>query len=138
LELDRIITLTYIVRGGTYLYKIQFYKDPSGHRPVREFILELSRKKGKNSRINLGKIQDYIKALRQYGTRLGEPYVKHIEGDIWELRPLRNRIFFVGWTEGKFILLHHFMKKTGKTPKREVEKAKREYADFIKRSDENE
>jgi|GEM_PF-2696192 len=24
--------------------------------------------------------------------RVGEPVVKHIDGDIWELRPLSNRI----------------------------------------------
>ena len=44
--------------------------------------------------------------------------------------PLKNRIFFVGWAGGSYVLLHHFMKKTQKTPKREIEKAKRELADL--------
>ena len=25
---------------------------------------------------------------------IGNPIVKHIEGNLWELRPLKNRIFF--------------------------------------------
>ncbi|WP_414733473.1 hypothetical protein [Acetobacterium carbinolicum] len=32
--------------------------------------------------------------------------VNHIEGEIWELRPLRDRILFVGWEDNRFILLH--------------------------------
>lgn len=62
------------------------------------------------------------------------PYVEHLDGEIWELRPLRNRILFAGWTDGGFVLLHHFLKKTRKTPKREIEQAKRELADFKERS----
>ena len=29
--------------------------------------------------------------LIENGLALGIPYVKHLEGEIWELRPLRNR-----------------------------------------------
>ena len=64
-----------------------------------------------------------------------ENYVKHIDGDIWELRPIRNRILFAGIVGGRFVLLHHFVKKTQKTPVREIEQAKRELKDFIERSD---
>ena len=59
--------------------------------------------------------------------------MKHLDGDIWELRPLRDRIFFAAWIDDAFILLHHFMKKTQKTPKAEIEKAKRELKDFKRR-----
>lgn len=55
-------------------------------------------KHNKDSRINLNKIRDYIKILQIHGTRAGELFVKHIEGDIWELRPLKKRILFIGWT----------------------------------------
>jgi phage-related protein len=34
---------------------------------------------------------------------------------------------------GKFVLLHHFMKKTQKTPPREIEQAERELKDFVAR-----
>lgn len=34
---------------------------------------------------------------------------------------------------GGYVLLHHFMKKTQKTPAREIEQAKRELADLMER-----
>lgn len=71
--------------------------------------------------------------MRIYGTRAGEPYIKHINGDIWELRPLRDRIFFVAWVNDSFVLLHQFVKKTPKTPKREIKLAQKEYANLKKR-----
>lgn len=55
------------------LYEIHFYKDKNGREPVKEYIAELASKTDKDSRIKLTKIRDYIKALSEYGTRLGEP-----------------------------------------------------------------
>ena len=82
------------------MHKIHFYKDKNGNEPVGEYIAKLARKKDKDSRIKLNKIRDYIKVLSEYGTQAGEPYIKHLDGEIWELRPLRDRIFFVGWING--------------------------------------
>lgn len=115
------------------MHPIYFYKDRNGREPVKEYLQELAKKKDKDSRIKSDKINDYIEALKQYGKQLGEPYIKHLDGDIWELRPLRDRILFVAWHEGGFVLLHQFMKKTQKTPAREIEQAKRELADLIER-----
>jgi len=120
-------------KGKSYLHKIHFYKDRNGKEPVLDYLRELTSKKDKDSRIKVNKINDYIEILSQYGTQAGEPYIKHLDGDIWELRPLRDRILFVAWHNGSFILLHQFMKKTQKTPAREIEKAKRELADLIER-----
>lgn len=53
----------------------------------------------------------YVKALSQYSTQIGEPCIKHLDGDIWKLRSIRDRILFVAWLDGNYILLHHFMKK---------------------------
>ncbi len=115
------------------MHKIYFYKDKNGNEPVLKYITELSRKKDKDSRIKLNKIGDYIEMLRCYGAQAGEPYIKHLDGEIWELRPLRDRILFVAWIDGGYVLLHQFIKKTQKTPKREIEKAKRELADLMER-----
>lgn len=115
------------------MYKVHFYRDENGNEPVLDYLKELTSKKDKDSRIKADKINDYIEILSQYGTRVGEPYIKHLDGEIWELRPLRDRILFVGWVNGSYVLLHHFMKKTQKTPAREIEKAKRELADLIER-----
>ena len=120
------------------VHNIYFYKDKNGNEPVLEYMRELASKKGKDSRIKLNKINDYIELLSQHGTRAGEPYIKYLDAEIWELRPLSDRILFVAWIDGSFVLLHHFMKKTQKTPKREIEQAKRELADLKERGLDNE
>ena len=106
------------------MHTIYFYKDKNGNEPVLDYMRELARK---------NKLNDYIELLSQHGTRAGEPYIKHLEDEIWELRPLRDRILFVAWLDGSFVLLHHFVKKTQKTPRREFEKAKRELKDLKER-----
>lgn len=88
----------------------------------------------KNAKINKNKIFAYIKALQEYGTRIGKPIVKHIEGNLWELRPLSNRIFFFYWKDNKFVLVHHFIKKSQKTPRKEIETALRNVKDWIERN----
>ena len=108
------------------MHEVYFYKDRNGKEQVADYLAELAKKKDKDSRIKLNKIRDYIHILRKYGTQAGEPYIKHLEGDIWELRPLRDRILFVGWINDSYVLLHIFMKKTQKTPAREIDKAKRD------------
>ncbi|MBQ3029055.1 MAG: type II toxin-antitoxin system RelE/ParE family toxin [Lachnospiraceae bacterium] len=117
------------------MHEIIFYKNTKGKQPVLEYMQELSKSNGKDSRIKLNKINDYIQALSVYGTeQLSETYVKHLDGDIWELRPLRDRILFAGVVDGRYVLLHQFMKKTQKTPIREIRKAKNELKDFKERS----
>lgn len=74
-------------------------------------------------------------ALAKYGTRIGKPFVKHIDGNLWELRPLSNRIFFFYWKDNQFVFVHHFIKKSQKTPKKEIEKARKNIKDFLERND---
>jgi len=118
------------------MFEVEFYEDRSGSEPIKDFIVELQKKgqTGKNDRIRSEKILTYIRVLQEYGTRAGEPYVKHIKDDIWELRPLDDRIFFFYFRDKTFVLLHHFLKKTKKTPGRELEHAKRNLADHLERS----
>ena len=118
------------------MYTVEFYEDTNGNSEVRDYMERLVQHSltDKNARINKNKIFTYIKALQEYGTRVGSPIVKHITGDLWELRPLSNRIFFFYWKENKFVLLHHFIKKTQKTPKKEIETAIRNMKDWIERN----
>ena len=120
------------------MYEIHFYKDKNGKEPVKEYISELAGRKDKDSRIKLNKIMDYLKVPSEYGTRAGEPYIKHLDGDIWELRPLRDRILFAAWNGSGFVLLHVFLKQTQKTPPREIERAKRNLTDYQERRKHNE
>lgn len=115
------------------MYKIYFYKDRKGNHPVADYFNLLAAQNNKDSRIKATKIRDYIKSLSLYGTQIGKPYLKHLEGEIWELRPLRDRILFAAWIDNSFVLLHTFMKKTQKTPKAEIEKAKKELSEIRQR-----
>ena len=114
------------------MYNIVFYEDERGTSDVKELIRDLDRRAdtNKDARINRNKIVAYIDLLEEYGTRIGEPVTKHLDGDIWELRPLSNRILYAYYEADTFVLLHYFEKKTQKTPKREIDKAKREIEDY--------
>lgn len=118
-------------------YRVKVYRNSRGEEPISDYIngLRASAETNKSNRIRLNKIDYYIQALRQYGTRIGEPYVKYLEDEIWELRPLNDRIFFFYWKDSNFVLLHHFQKKTQKTPRREIEQAIRNKNDLIRRSE---
>lgn len=118
-------------------FKVRFYKDKQGRQPALEYIRELSEKSDKDSRINLNKINDYIETLKQYGTRIGKPFVKYLDKGIWELRPLGNRIFFVVWVNETFVLLHAYEKKSQKTPEKELKRALQEYKDLLERGLDN-
>lgn len=120
------------------IFEVILYEDEKGHNPVLEFLTELANTNGKDSRVRLKKVQDYINILQTYGNIVGAPVMKHLDGEIWELRPLRDRILFAGVVGGKFVLLHQFLKKTQKTPKREIEQAKKELEDYLERSDSDE
>jgi len=120
------------------MHEIKFYRRKNGETPVLDYIRELEQGTGKDSRIKLEKINDYIETLKEHGTAAGKPYVDHLGGDIFELRPLRDRILFAAWVGDAFLLLHIFMKQTRKTPKNEIEKAKRELQDFKEREAANE
>ena len=108
------------------MYKIIFYKDKNGKSEIIDYINKLSkiRNKNKDSKIKFTKIVSYIDLLSRNGLKLGNPYIKHIDNEIWELRPLRDRILFAYLDKNKFILLNQFLKQTQKTPKKEIEKAK--------------
>lgn len=117
------------------MYTVEFYKDVNDHCEIGEYFAELAEKvkTDKNARINMNKIAEYILLLKRNGTRIGYPVVRPIEGDVWELRPLKNRIFFFYWEENKFVLLSHYMKKSQKAPKREIEKAKANMRNWLER-----
>ena len=116
------------------MYDIEFYEDINGKSEVYEYIQQLRKNLNKENKQKLKKIDMYIDLLSEKGLKLTEPYIKKIDKEIWELRPLRDRILFASWCNNKFILLSVFMKQTQKTPKREIEKAIRLLEDYKIRS----
>lgn len=120
-------------------YEVIFWQDINGFSETQDYIYELKEKsiKSKDARIKLNKIVEYIDILECYGTQVGEPYVKHLDGELYELRPLRDRFIFFYKKENKYIILNHFVKKTQKTPRKEIEKAYRLIDNFTERDNTN-
>ena len=114
-------------------YEVEIYEDKKGHSKIMEWIKELDSHSTKENKTTLKKLYYQIERLEYDGTFVGEPLVKQIDGKLWELRPVPNRVFFASLEDNQLVLLHQFRKKTQKTPKREIEQAKRELTDWIER-----
>ena len=119
-------------------YTVEFYEKANGESELWDFLEELREKSktSKDARIQYKQASLYIQLLQDNGTRLPENVTKHLEEDIWELRPGSNRVLYFYYKNDTFVLLHHFRKKSQKTPRREIEKAKAERDDYISRKEE--
>ncbi|KMO85199.1 phage derived protein [Megasphaera cerevisiae DSM 20462] len=118
------------------MYKIEFYENQHSESEVWDFLeaLRVKSKNSKDARVQYNQIIFYIDLLAQNGTNLPVNITKHLEEDIWELRPGNNRVFYFYYDESQYVLLHHFRKKSQKTPKREI-RAKAERDDYIRQKE---
>ena len=119
------------------MIQIEFYKDRHGFSEVWNWLedLRIKVRSVKDARIQYKQVLYSIQLLADNGTMLPDTIVKHLDEDIWELRPGNNRVLF--FFKGKgcgYVLLHHFRKKTQKTPIREIIKAKAERDDYLQRN----
>lgn len=69
-----------------------------------------------------------VQMIEGYGLeRVHEPYVKHLEGPLWEMRMKGRdgiaRAAYVTASGRRVVVVHVFVKKTQKTPRREIEYA---------------
>ena len=119
------------------MYTVEFYETQDGECQVWDFLegLRIKAATNKDARIQHKQTSLYIELLQQNGTHLNENITKHLEDGIWELRPGNNRVFYFFFQDDVFVLLHQFRKKSQKTPKREIEKAKRERDDYLSRKE---
>jgi phage-related protein len=109
-------------------WTIEGYQDARGRRPVDEFLKSLP--PGDRARI-----VRTVELLKSYGPELGMPYARHLAGKLWELRisagRLDYRVLYFAHTGRRFVLLHAFRKKSRKTPRREIEMARRRMAELM-------
>lgn len=119
------------------MYDIEFYEKENGESDVVNFLEELREAShtNKDARIQYKQVTLYIQLLQNNGTRMPENITKHIDENIWELRPGNNRVFYFYFENDVFVLLHHFRKKSQKTPPREIEQAKAERDDYLARKE---
>jgi len=101
-------------------YNIIFYEKENGKSEIWDFLENLRKKSAtnKDARIQYKQAILYINLLQNNGTTLPDTITKHID-------------------ENNFILLHHFRKKTQKTPRHEIAKAKAERDDYLSQKEKN-
>lgn len=106
---------------------VEFYEDTKGNIPVEDFLLSQSPKMR-------AKILGLLEILQEKGTLLREPYSKHLQDGIFELRVKlgsdTTRILYFFYQNGRIILTNGFVKKTQKTPKKEISLAQKRKTDY--------
>lgn len=117
------------------MYNVVFYEDVHGHSELLDYMedLETRAASNKDARIQYRQIVLYVQLLQNSGTRLNENITKHLADDIWELRPGNNRVLYFYHRDDTFVLLHLFRKRTQRTPRREIERARAERDDYLAR-----
>ena len=107
---------------------IEFYKRENGSQPIKEYLDSLDRKQRE-------KTLNKIDLLKERGNWLREPDSKHLGDGIFELRIQqgsdRGRVLYFFVSEGRIVLTHGFMKRTKKTPRREIAAAKSYRNDYM-------
>ncbi len=111
-------------------WTVEFYRDSKGGEPVAEFLDVLPVEPR-------AKVLRLMELLARYGVLLKEPHTKQIRGKIRELRVTDSigavRVLYFGHTGKRLILLHGFVKKSDKTPQKEIDIAERRMRDFLDR-----
>lgn len=112
------------------MYTIEFYTTEDGKKPAKDFIFTLDEKMQAKMLRNLDLLEANGSALRM-------PYSEALEDGIFELRAKESsnitRVFYFFYVGKKAILTNGFVKKSQKTPKRELALAKKYKADYERR-----
>ncbi|MCL2634719.1 MAG: type II toxin-antitoxin system RelE/ParE family toxin [Oscillospiraceae bacterium] len=113
-------------------FKAIFYDKPDGSIPTKDFLKDLDPKMR-------AKMAWTISLLEAGGNNLREPYSKHLDDGIFELRAKVStdisRVLYFFIVGKKAILTHGFIKKTDKTPPEEINKAKQYRDEYLNREE---
>ena len=102
----------------------RFYELARGRRPVRDWLLELSRDDRRIVGRDIQKVE--------FGWPLGMPYCRPLGHGLWEVRSdltggrIARVIFCI--VGGEMILLHGFEKKTQRTPQPDIARGRRTWS----------
>ena len=115
---------------GEIVFDIEFYRLENGEAPVEEFLDSLNPKM-RNKAVRS------LELLEEFGNTLREPNSKAMGDGLFELRIKFSsdisRIFYFFVVDNRIILTNGFIKKTQKTPKREIALARKYKKDYERR-----
>jgi phage-related protein len=110
-------------------WRVIYYISSSGANPVSDFLDSLDRR-------TQSKLLRIIVNIETYGLLSVIPHVKKLSGTpLWEIRVLGKinaRIIYVVPTQTRVILLHGFVKKSNKTPSKEIDIALTRFRDLTR------
>ena len=113
------------------MFEVNYYRLENGTAPVEQFIDSLNPKMQVKAMYSLA-------LLEEFGNQLREPFSKPIGDGIFELRIKFSsditRIFYFFVVDNRIILTNGFVKKTPKTPKEEIELARKYKKDYERRN----
>lgn len=102
-------------------YQVVFFEKENGEVPAEDFINSLDTKMA-------AKVYRLLMMISENGPELREPYSKHLDDGIFELRAKIGsnitRVLYFFFVGRRIIVTNGFIKKTQKTPKSEIDKAK--------------
>lgn len=105
-------------------WKVIYYISTNGENPVSDFLDTLQKQ-------TQSKLIRIFRNIEEYGLQSVIPHIKKLSGTpFWEIRVLGHdsiRIIYVVAVEFQILVLHGFIKKTQKTPLKELEIAKKRY-----------
>ena len=107
-------------------WTVEYYETEAGISVVEEEIESFGGKV-------FARVLRTVSLLEEFGLTLGAEYVSHVRGKIWELKVSRYRVLYFAFTGRRFVLLSAFIKKTKKTPNKEILTAKYRMDDYIAR-----
>lgn len=113
-------------------FQIIFFELDDDNCPVQEFMDSLDDKMA-------AKVYGLMDVLSEYGNGLRKPYSEHLEDGIFELRAKVGSnitrtlyFFYVGKT---IVMTNGFVKKSQKTPRNQIELAKKYRKMFLERQE---
>lgn len=111
-------------------FDVIFYEKENGECPVEEFLSSLDIKMR-------SKFVGILEVLAEKGNQLREPYSKYIDDGIFEIRCIVgndiSRMLYFFYYNGRIIITNGFIKKTMKTPKKEIKLAKKYRKNYLER-----
>lgn len=111
-------------------WEVVFYESANADRPAEAWLREQDPKVQ-------ARFAWVFDLLEEHGTSVREPYVAHLRGKIWEVRTeqakVQRRLLYFAAPERKFVMLHGLVKKTRKTPPKEIAVAEQRMQDYVAR-----